>query len=134
METEKLYTIIKELLIYPVAFHMNSTIIPQELALDLTTKVSVEYHPFSFAYFLSFLCCFHLQDITPCRHHLQNLYTISYNAIESLTGNVMDTSIFCGITHQLIGETSIAIYIFKLTAQYDEYKLTSVATRLWRLT
>ncbi|CAG2218870.1 unnamed protein product [Mytilus edulis] len=85
MKKEKLYTIYKTLTIFPLQFYYKSSIIPQELRVDLdVTNNHAKYHPIGFAYFLSFLCYYHRQDITSCRHFLQLLKsTITYPSLQA---------------------------------------------------
>ncbi|CAG2200469.1 unnamed protein product [Mytilus edulis] len=131
MKKEKLYTIYKTLTIFPLQFYDKSSIIPQELRVDVdVTNNHATYHPIGFAYFLSFLCYYHGQDITSCRHFLQLLKsTVTY---PSLQADIIFTCspLFCGIAHQLLGETNFARQMFQLCAMFDPYNLTSAASRL----
>ncbi|XP_071154885.1 uncharacterized protein [Mytilus edulis] len=131
MKKEKLYTIYKTLTIFPLQFYDKSSIISQELRVDVdVTNNHATYHPIGFAYFLSFLCYYHGQDITSCRHFLQLLKsTVTY---PSLQADIIFTCspLFCGIAHQLLGETNFARQMFQLCAMFDSYNSTSAASRL----
>ncbi|XP_071122587.1 uncharacterized protein [Mytilus edulis] len=132
MKKEKLYTIYKTLTIFPLQFYYKSSIIPQELQVDVdVTNNHAKYHPIGFAYFLSFLCYYHRQDIISCRHFLQLLKsTITYPSLQANFDAFTCSPLFCGIAHQLLGETNLARQIFQLCAMFDPDNLTSRASRL----
>ncbi|CAC5367773.1 unnamed protein product [Mytilus coruscus] len=138
MKKEKLFTILKTLNMYPVLFNPNSSLTPQVLQIDFKERL-IGYHPLSFAYFLCFLCNYRLHDITSCIHYLQQLChfcSIKY-AADNLLGipvkYFLDANIFCGIAHQLMGNTHIARQRFQQIAGYNKYNISTAATRLSRL-
>ncbi|CAC5414642.1 unnamed protein product [Mytilus coruscus] len=112
MKKEKLYTVLKALRMEVLFFNIGSSIIPQELQLEVTHLPSM-YHPIPFAYFLSFLCYYHLQDNTSCRHYLQQLTTTIFKFYTQCT--YCTTLNMCGIAHQLMGDTHIAKLYFQKT-------------------
>ncbi|XP_052083353.1 uncharacterized protein LOC127720674 [Mytilus californianus] len=133
MKKEKLYTIIKSLTIHPFGFGKESSIIPRELQPDVT-RIYSSFHPLSFAYFLNFLCYYHLHDLTSCRQSLQRLRQSQWILSEGGTivcqPESVNTVIFCGIAHQLLGETYNARLTFREADGLDKYNLTSAASRL----
>ncbi|XP_063411519.1 uncharacterized protein LOC134694438 [Mytilus trossulus] len=133
MKTEKLYSVLRSLRIETLTFGPKSSIIPQELQLDVTKKRTC-YYPLPFAYFLGFLCNYHLQDIPSSRRYLQQLILTKKN--DSIHANLFkaNTAIMCGVAHQLIGEAYFAKISFQEAAMQDEYNFTSAATRLSSVT
>ncbi|XP_052079362.1 uncharacterized protein LOC127717660 [Mytilus californianus] len=133
MKTEKLYSVLRSLRIETLTFGPKSSIIPQELQLDVT-KSRTCYSSLPFAYFLGFLCNYHLHDITSYRRYLQQL--ILTKTKDSIHVNLyrVNTAIMCGVAHQLIGEAYFAKGLFQEAARQDKYNFTSAATRLSRLT
>ncbi|XP_052079134.1 uncharacterized protein LOC127717497 [Mytilus californianus] len=128
MKKQKLNTALKAITIQNLTFRKNSSIIPQELQLDVSKSHAI-YDPLSFAYFLSFLCYYHLQDMTSCRYYLQQLRsTINFTTVGIETH--LSSPIFCGIAYQLMGDTYVARQFFQQTAKLDLYNLTSAASRL----
>ncbi|CAC5368251.1 unnamed protein product [Mytilus coruscus] len=76
MKNEKLYTVLKAMTIEALIFHRKSSLLPQELQQDTIYDIithNIFYYPLSFAYFLSFLCYYHLHDIQSSRYYLQQL-------------------------------------------------------------
>ncbi|CAC5365660.1 unnamed protein product [Mytilus coruscus] len=134
MKIENLNTIIKSLTIHPFRFEKDSSITPQELQLDVTRNLN-SFHPLKFAHFLSFLCYYHLHDMTSCGQSLLRLkqaqWTLS-NVFNTIVHHPqsLNTVIFCGIGHQLIGETDIARLAFQVAAKFDMDNETSAASRL----
>ncbi|CAC5372343.1 unnamed protein product [Mytilus coruscus] len=135
MKKEKLFTIMKSLTIHPCGFEVNSSIIPQELQLDVSRMHTV-FHTLPFAHFLSFLCYYHLHDILSCRQSLQRLgqWILSDCGNIVFDSETLNTIIFHGIGNQLIGETYVARLAFRVAAKFDEYNTTSAASRLSSLT
>ncbi|CAC5414643.1 unnamed protein product [Mytilus coruscus] len=126
MKNEKLYTVLKAVTIDPLLFHWKSSIIPQEL--QLVVKYNhIMYHPTTFAYFLSFLCYYHLHDNISCRHYLKQItYSIANSSIQAKCSS-FNSLIMCGIAHQLMGETNIARMCFQIVDTHDIYKTTNCA-------
>lgn len=89
-------------------------ILPQELQL-FVGNIQL-YHPLLFAYFLGFLCSYHLQDNTLCRHYTQQLTSLFTNSTDYVNFPTLSTPIMCGIANKLIGETSLARQIFETIA------------------
>ncbi|XP_063409119.1 uncharacterized protein LOC134692591 [Mytilus trossulus] len=136
MKKEKLETIMKSLIIHSCYFEQNSSIIPQELQLDVSGMRNV-FLPLPFAHFLNFLCYYHLHDISSCKQSLQRLEQVqqrlSHCSTEVFIPDTLNTVICCGIARQLIGDTFIARKDFKVAAALDEYNITSAASRLFNL-
>ncbi|CAC5410153.1 unnamed protein product [Mytilus coruscus] len=125
MKREKHYTVFKTLTIHPLAFYRNSSIIPQELQLDAREDVIV-YNPLAFEQCLSFLCYYHLHDITSCRHYLQQLKSTAFCE----TDFRLCTPVLYGIALQLMGDTYSARQIFEKVARHDQHSWTSAKLRL----
>ncbi|CAC5392411.1 unnamed protein product [Mytilus coruscus] len=112
MKKEKPYSVLKELTIEALIFNMRSLTIPQELQLDAIELLL--YDPLSFAYFISFLCYYHLHDMTSCRHYLQQIQSIISNlSVVNKKISVWSTPIMCCIAYKLIGETYSARQLFQ---------------------
>ncbi|VDI73421.1 Hypothetical predicted protein [Mytilus galloprovincialis] len=126
MKNENLYTVLKAVTIDPLIFHWKSSIIPQEL--QLVVKYNhIMYHPATFAYFLIFLCYYHLSDTRSCKHYLiQLLYSTANTSIQANCSN-FSSVIMCGIAYQLMGETNIARMLFQLVDTHNIYKTTKCA-------
>ncbi|CAC5412284.1 unnamed protein product [Mytilus coruscus] len=128
IKKEKLYTELKAITIDNLIFRKNSSIIPKELQLDVSKSHAI-YDPLSFAYFLNFLCYYHLQDMTSCRYYLQKLRsTINLTTVGKQTH--LSSPIFCGIAYQLMGDTYVARQFFQQTAKFDSHNVTSAVQRL----
>ncbi|CAG2223685.1 unnamed protein product [Mytilus edulis] len=132
MKKEKLYTVLKVLTIHRFELSSRSAIVPHELQLDFTINPNLPFHPLSFAYFLCFLCSYHLHDFKSCRIYLQQLEP-SYKSF-SLHANcpALSTPIMCGIANQLLGESNRAKQYFQIADMFDHFKMTSAALRLSR--
>ncbi|XP_063412278.1 uncharacterized protein LOC134695038 isoform X1 [Mytilus trossulus] len=129
MKNEKLYTVLKTLTMDPLLFRRISSIIPEELQLDVTIKHAF-LNPLPFAYFLNFLCYYHLQDFTWCRHYLQQLESCMTNSDIFAIFPDTSTVILVGIAEQLMGETFLARLCFQMADVADVHKITSAAKRL----
>ncbi|XP_052083352.1 uncharacterized protein LOC127720673 [Mytilus californianus] len=136
MKKEKLHKIVKSLTVHFLTFIMDSSIIPQELQLDIT-RTHNSFHPLPFAHFLKFLCFYHLHDLSSCRQSLQLLEQVqrilSHSGTKVFIPETLNTVILCGIARQLMGDTFIARQAFKEAADHDEYNFTSAASRLSNL-
>ncbi|CAC5372325.1 unnamed protein product [Mytilus coruscus] len=136
MEKEKIHTIIKSLTIYPFGFCKESSIVPQELQLEVSMIYSF-FHTLSFAHFLNFLCYYHLHDLSSCRQSLQRLEQVqqrlSHCGIKVFIPETRNTVILCGIARQLMGDTFIARRALAVAAGLDKYNFTSAASRLSNL-
>ncbi|CAC5370374.1 unnamed protein product [Mytilus coruscus] len=133
MKIEKFHTIIKSLTINPCEFEVDSSIFPQELELDVTRTPTL-VHALPFAHFLSFLCRYKLHDNLSCRQSLQQLKHVSctlsnYGTIVYVPQS-LNTIIFCGIAHQLLGDIYVAKRAFQTAADLDKNNFTSAASRL----
>ncbi|XP_052083355.1 uncharacterized protein LOC127720676 [Mytilus californianus] len=136
MKNEKLNTTMKSLIFQPIGSVWNLSLVPQELLLDVTNR-RASFHPVSFSHFLSFLCYYHLHDITSCIQSLQRLKhvqrTLGDCEFDVRCNDFVNTVIFCGIGHQLLGEEYSARHAFKVAARLDRNNVTSAASRLSRL-
>ncbi|CAC5426813.1 HARBI1 [Mytilus coruscus] len=111
MKKEKKYTVLKAITMKALMLNSTSSIIPQEL--QLVAEQLHLYHPLPFAYFLSFLCYYHLHDSTSCRHYILQLKSVIAISFDNTPIAFMSTPIMCGIAHKLIGETYLARQIFQ---------------------
>ncbi|CAC5372340.1 unnamed protein product [Mytilus coruscus] len=136
MKNKKLNTTMKSLNFHPVGSVWNLSLVPQELLLDVT-KRHASFHPVSFSHFLSFLCYYHLHDITSCIQSLQRLKqvqrTLADCGFDVRCNDFVNTVIFCGIGHQLLGEKYSARHAFQVAARLDRNNVTSAASRLFSL-
>ncbi|XP_063409118.1 uncharacterized protein LOC134692590 [Mytilus trossulus] len=136
MKNEKLYTIIKSLTIASLLFKMESSIIPQELLLDVK-RTHNSFHPLPFAHFLNFLCSYHLNDISSCRQSLQRLGCDQWRGPNYLTKLLypedVNTIILYGIALQLMRETCLAKFAYQAADLIDIQKMTSAGSRLHSL-
>ncbi|CAC5412896.1 unnamed protein product [Mytilus coruscus] len=121
---ENLITVLKAFTIQDVRFISNSQMIPFEMQQVIMMNDNRIIHPRPFAHFLSFLCYYHLRDLTSCRRSMYQLNQIvkDCNSVQiSRVGstvqlkylqdskhlNLIDlvyTVKFLGISHQMIGE------------------------------
>lgn len=85
--------------------------IPQEQQPD-NTRTHNSFNPLPFAYFLKFLCFYHLQDIPSCRQSLQRLeqvqWILSHCGTKVFIPETLNTLMLCGIARQLMGDIFIA--------------------------
>ncbi|CAG2215842.1 unnamed protein product [Mytilus edulis] len=136
MKNEKLNTTMKSLYFRPVGSVWNLSLVPQELLLDVTSRPA-SFHPVSFSHFLSFLCYYRLHDITSCIQSLQQLKhfqkTLADCEFNVRCNDFVNTVIFCGIGHQLLGDEFSARHAYKEAARLDKNNVTSAALRLSRL-
>ncbi|CAC5423062.1 unnamed protein product [Mytilus coruscus] len=135
MKQTELCTLSKAITIkYPNVYN-NSPVCPTELQLNVT-KQAIPFHPMIFAYFLSFLCYYHLTKRRSCK---QSLPQLRQEIIKHFTTNLCNLYseplfITClGIAHQMLGETHIARQCFREASQKDEHHVTSAAIRLANL-
>ncbi|VDI73420.1 Hypothetical predicted protein [Mytilus galloprovincialis] len=133
MKTENFYTVLRSLKIETLMFGPKSAIIPEELQLD-NTWTYTSYHPLPFAYFLGFLCNYHLNNIPSCICFIKQLLLTMITDSVHVNFPTVNTRIMCGIAHQLMVQTSMAKIFFREAASVDKYKVTSAATRLSRVT
>ncbi|XP_071139011.1 cyclic GMP-AMP synthase-like receptor 2 [Mytilus edulis] len=115
-----------------VIFAQNSPISPVELKIDVM-KHWITFNSIQFAHFLRFLCCYHRGDISSCLNSILQLkgtafasgppsYTLFTYAFMSL-----------GISVQMLGNSSLAKFMFSIIAEHDKYNETSAAYRLRQL-
>ncbi|VDI65420.1 Hypothetical predicted protein [Mytilus galloprovincialis] len=131
MNQEELSTLSKAFTVRYPKFIKN-LISPQELRLSIHEQ-SYPFHPIIFAHFLSFLCNYHLPEISSCRQSLILLHDTFMQYITSGQCNPFSVSILLiclGICYQIIGETYRASRCFHRASQLDEHNLTSAAVRL----
>ncbi|CAC5372328.1 TTC30 [Mytilus coruscus] len=136
LKNEKICTIIKLLTIHAFRFGKSSSIVPQELQLEvpqeLQLHLSHSFHPLPFAHFLCFLCYYHLHDITSCIQCIQQLEHVRLTLYDYSIyhPNSQETHILCGIAYQMMGETHLAFNAFQNALEIYVNNLTSAASRL----
>ncbi|VDI23866.1 Hypothetical predicted protein [Mytilus galloprovincialis] len=129
---KELRTILKAIKVMCPKFHQNSPTSPQELQLNFCEKL-LNLNPMIFAYFLRFLCYYHLHEQRSCK---QSLLQLRQTIMQSLTTNQSYTyhdalSLIClGICYQIIGDTHSARQCFLQATEIDEHNFTSAAMRL----
>ena len=104
--------VLKLLLVRAVTFPLQSTLIPEELELDVVNDDHF-LPPVVYSHFLRFLCYYHLNNINQCYNALADLqltisedYFISDNILRSSSYN------FLGVAFQLIGNHEMAEFPF----------------------
>lgn len=80
MKQTEICTILKTMGIKFPKFHPSSTIIPLELQLNVH-EASFSFHSRIFAYFLSFLCSYHLDNKRSCKQYLLQLRQTIHNPL-----------------------------------------------------
>ncbi|CAG2253914.1 unnamed protein product [Mytilus edulis] len=143
IEKQKLISLLKT---YPnplvsfVSFPIYSSILPMELRSDFFEPlITVNYIPF--AYFLLFLCYYHLEDTKACQWHngiypmLRTILAMDNNYQNGLSEKrvCMQDFILLGIANQMFGNSISAKDWFRVAASMDPYKLTSAAFRLQQI-
>ncbi|VDI19978.1 Hypothetical predicted protein [Mytilus galloprovincialis] len=136
MKKERLITILKSSTIDYIQFSCKSQIIPKELQQDVI-KSDGHFHPLVYAYFLRFLCCYHLHDQFSCEDALQQISRATRE--KCLTTNAMSrlsiqSLIFQGIAFQMMGMLDEAKSYFTLLAGDDVDAYTSAEIKLSELT
>ncbi|XP_063418464.1 uncharacterized protein LOC134701268 [Mytilus trossulus] len=119
LKNEKLYTVLKAVTIESLIFHGKSSLLPKELQKDAIYDVlthNIFYYPLSFAYFLSFLCFYHLHDLRSSRYYFQKL-----KSTDDITTPLYVGATFCSpIFDQLMGDTYLSRHVFQETAIDDQ--------------
>ncbi|CAC5374741.1 unnamed protein product [Mytilus coruscus] len=135
MKNEKLLTTLKASTIMFPNFPFNSQILPQEIQKDFKIA-QTSFHSLTFAYFLRFLCCYHLHDYSECLSAMKQLTLANLITIPTMKSSLnlgFKSSIFIGIATQMMGMTDIAKVFFHQVAYFDKDNFTSAATRLHEL-
>ena len=117
-----------------VTFEKQSSVIPIELEFDVR-NMAIFFKSIPCAYFLRFLCCYHLQDLRSCCFSRTQLFTTILGDYFSNGETHNDTTVLIsvGIACQMLGETNKAKKYFRFAAERDEYNITSAAFRLRQL-
>ncbi|CAC5369341.1 unnamed protein product [Mytilus coruscus] len=142
IEKQKLIPLLKTYPIPLLSFSIYSSILPMEIRSDFFEPlITVNYIPF--AYFLRFLCSYHLQDTKSCQWHnglypmLKTMEAMETNYENGLSEKrvCMQDIILLGIANQMFDyRTSIiAKDLFRNAAEMDQYKYTSAAFRLQQI-
>ncbi|VDH92708.1 Hypothetical predicted protein [Mytilus galloprovincialis] len=136
VKKERLITILKSSTINYANFSCKSQIIPKELQQDVLKGDGI-FHPLVYAYFLRFLCCYHLHDQFSCEDAMQQIARATFETRP--TGNSMSrlccqSLIFFGIAVQMTGRLDTAKSYFKEIAKMDVDVYTSAAIKLSELT
>jgi len=111
--------VLKLVLVRTVDFIPQSTLIPEELELEVI-NVSHLLPPVVYSHFLRFLCYYHLNNVNQCYNALTHLmltilvdYFISDNILRSSSYNCL------GVALQLIGYHEIAAISFRRAVELD---------------
>jgi len=112
-------SILKLLHVRFVVFTEQSTLIPEELELEVVNNIHF-LPPVVYSHFLLFLCHFHLNNVNQCYNSLRNLqltisedYFISDSMIRSNSYNCL------GVAYQLIGKRALAERAFRQAIEID---------------
>lgn len=108
----------KIMIVELMVFEKNSVLMPDELQIE---KQKVHYIPsLAYAYFLKFLCHYHLNNVGQCQVSIQDLrliiaesYLIAYLTEKAEVCNLL------GIALQLLGDTESARQAFLQSAELD---------------
>lgn len=131
MNQEKLYTIIRMMIINKVIFYAESSLIPLELHQDGKTD-AIPHYPVPFAHFLRFLCYYHLNNIIAGRSALHKLELEMTNFDIKTSKHLSETQllIITGIANHMLGNLNRAKFLFYLATQFDQFNVTSALVRL----
>ncbi|XP_063404180.1 uncharacterized protein LOC134687652 [Mytilus trossulus] len=132
MKREKLYTVLKTLTVQNIIFDWQSFVIPPELQLDVTWNGNgvVSYAPVPFAYFLKFLCHYHLHEESLCKHWLRKLMTSVRTCKWGIRlFSTIHSKIFAGIAYKMLGEVDNARFMF-VEASISDFNVSSARYRL----
>lgn len=137
MKHEKLSTITKTMTIKFLRFYKRTSIFPQELKLNNYENVC-NFHPLAFAHFLSFLCYYHLHEMTACNQSSIQLHQTILMHLSNSKLNPYDVflSLIClGKVFQMMGKKSLARQCFlEIALKADKCNVSSAARRLSELT
>ncbi|CAC5426036.1 unnamed protein product [Mytilus coruscus] len=135
MKQEKMITILKAVTRSDLHFYLRSSIIPTELQLDVIKYVTPFPH-LSYAYFLKFLCFFHLNDLPKCKDSINQIRLEIYRTVNSDNGvflHLLKSLVCYGVAYQMIGELDFSRYVFQMVAKIDREHKTSALLRLSHL-
>lgn len=136
VKKERLITILKSSTINYAKFACKSQIIPKELQQDVIKSYG-KFHPLIYAYFLRFLCFYHLQDQFSCEDAMQQIFWATVKTVptgESMSRLYCQSLIFNGIAFQMKGMLDEAKSFFTALAEIDEDVYTSAAIKLSEMT
>ena len=112
-------SILKLLRISNVIFTPQSTLIPEELELEVVNDLHM-LPPVEYSHFLLFLCHFHLNNVNQCYNSLRDLQlTISENYFILGTMARPNSYNCLGVAYQLIGKRKLAECAFRQAIEID---------------
>ncbi|XP_052097561.1 uncharacterized protein LOC127732552 [Mytilus californianus] len=107
-QEKSLVCLLKTLVVDDVLFEKNSTLIPDELQMKQLNQICV-FSSTAYAYFLNFLCYYHLNDVRQCQDSIQGLqlvidegYLLRFKIFRAGAYNLL------GIALQLLGDKESA--------------------------
>ena len=111
--------ILKLLRVRFVRFAMQSTLIPEELELEVVNDLCI-LSPVVYSHFLLFLCHFHLNNVNQFNNSLRDLQlTISENYFISNTIDRSNSYNCLGVAYQLIGKRALAERAFRQSIEIN---------------
>ncbi|CAC5400718.1 unnamed protein product [Mytilus coruscus] len=119
-----------------IVFENDSTLIPDELGMEVTNNSSIYLAVIIFTHFLKFLSYYHLGDFTSCMESLRGLEKCTYNLYRynALGKTQIISSFLClGIAHEMIGHVNEAHECFSTCVSFGELNTTKAALRLSKL-
>ncbi|CAG2246616.1 unnamed protein product [Mytilus edulis] len=128
----RIINVLKTLTVQNIIFDWQSFVIPPELQLDVTWNGNgvVSYAPVPFAYFLKFLCHYHLHEESLCKHWLRKLMTSVRRCKWGIRlFSTLHSKIFAGIAYQMLGEVDKARFMF-VEASISDFNVSSARYRL----
>jgi tetratricopeptide (TPR) repeat protein len=111
--------ILKLLRVSFVLFTSQSTLIPEELELEVVNSLHI-VPPVVYSHFLQFLCHFHLNNVNHCYYSLRDLQlTISEDYFILGTMDRSNSYNCLGVAYQLIGKRALAERAFRQAIKID---------------
>jgi hypothetical protein len=111
--------ILKLLIANCVVFTTPSTLIPEELVLEVVNGLRI-LPPVVYSLFLLFLCHFRLNNVNQWNHSLRVLQlTISENHFIANNMQLSDSYNCLGVAYRLIGEHTLAEHAFRMAVEID---------------
>ena len=111
--------ILKLLFAKCVVFTTPSTLIPEELVLEVVNDLCI-LPPVVYSFFLLFLCHFRLNNVNQWNHSLRVLQlTISENHFIANNMQRSDSYNCLGVAYRLIGEHTLAEHAFRMAVEID---------------
>ncbi|XP_076086500.1 uncharacterized protein LOC143057146 [Mytilus galloprovincialis] len=103
--------LLKIMFIDLIGFNVNSTLIPDELEMEVRGITDL-FPAIAYAYFLSFLCHYHINNVRQCQDSLEGLELVIAESYLIPNWNTKDAYILLGIALELHGDKESAQQAF----------------------